>query len=398
MTRRMLVPLLLTVGCGRQIDSSTPGIPELVEGNHAFAFDLQERFAAGGGNAFFSPFSVSGALAMTYAGAAGETSEQMHDTLHLGLPDDELHPLFGDLMADLDRGWPAPYELRIANRLFGQEGYDWDDTFLDVTRDDYRAPLEELDFDADAEGARTHINGWVEDETRGNIQDILGPGSIGAGTALVLANATWFKGRWEHGFDADATQDAAFTLLSGDKVQVPMMSMDATELLHGPVEGGVVVELPYKGGELAMDVFVPDEVDGLAAMEAALDPESMAEAFEGMVSSEVRVEMPRVELSWKRTLDEDLAALAMVDAFDPEVADFSGMLAGGGLHIDTVIHQAFVSIDEEGTEAAAATVVVSYDLSFSPSEPIVADHPYLFVIRDLLTGSVLFMGRVEDPS
>lgn len=394
MTRSLFLTLL--IGCGRQIDGSTEGIPELVEGNDAFAVAMEQDLAAEGGNVFFSPLSVTAALGMTWAGAGGETATQMEDTLEVLLPEDEFHPLMGDLMVDLEAGWPAPYQLKVANRLFGKEGHGWKDDFLAVTKQDYRAPLEEIDFSNSA-AAAAHINDWCSAQTAGHIDDILAPSDLSGDTAMVLANAIYFKGKWEHGFDADLTGDAAFTLLDGQQVQVPTMNLESTSLPNAAIDGARIVELPYKGGDIGFVLIVPDETDGLPAIEAALTGESLAAALDGLNESEVVVSMPKLELRYERLLNADLQALGMVDAFDPAVADFSRM-SDEPIVIDKVLHEAWMSLDEQGTEAAAVTLVVANDLAFQPSDPIRADHPFLFAIRDRLTGSILFMGRVEDPT
>ena len=291
---------------------------------------------------------------------------------------------------------PAPYQLQVANRLFRQEGHGWKDDFLTVTRRDYHAPLEELDF-GNAQAAAARINGWASDQTNGHIDDMLDPSALSSDTAMVLANAIWFKGNWQHGFDADQTAAAPFTLLDGQQVQAPMMHLESTELPNGTIDGARVVELPYKGGDIVFDLIVPDADDGLPAIEAALDGPGLAAAFEDLQESEVVVSMPKLEMRYDRLMNEDLQSLGMTDAFDPDLADFSRM-SDTGIVIDKVLHQAWMSLDEEGTEAAAVTLVVATDLAFIPSDPIDADHPFLFVIRDRLTGSVLFMGRVEDPT
>ena len=400
------VAVALTVACTpqvsqRDVTASTPGIPELAAGNNAFAFDIEHAVAADGGNAFFSPFSMSGALAMTYAGAANETAAQMHDALHVGLPDQEFHPLFGNLMADLSSG-RAPYELDIANRLYGQADYDWSSDFLALTDADYHAPMEPIDFHADADGARQEINGWVSDQTSGRIEDLFAPGTIGSDTAMVLVNAIYFKGQWVNGFDPKDTSDRPFSRLSGDSVNAAMMFQGEVTLPYAHLDAGggaQIVEMPYKGGDLAMDVLVPDDVAGLPALEADLDGASFQAAVDAMQDTELNLTLPKVELTYARTLNADLQGLGMVDAFDPEKADFSAMNPTDlGLHVDLVVHKAFVSVDESGTEAAAATGVVMTDGAVLIGTEVVADHPYLFAIRDTLTGSVLFVGRNEDPA
>ncbi len=392
-------------------DVSDADLSELVEGNTAFAFDLY-RFFAGqqeGDNLFYSPYSISLALAMTYAGAESETEEQMADALRFILPQDRLHPAFNGLDQELaQRGEGAEgenqgdeekskgFRLNIANAIWGQKDYAFLDTFLDVLAENYGAGLRVLDFVDAPEESRMTINGWISEETEGKIENLIPQGAIDRMTRLVLTNAIYFNAAWAHPFREEATKDGPFTLLDGGEVMVPMMRQ--TESL-GYAEGGgyQAVELPYDGGEMSMVIVLPGR-DNFEPFEESLDGEQVEAIVEGLKYRQVAVTMPTFEFDSRFSLNQALAEMGMPEAFS-EGADFSGMTGRKDLFISDVVHKAFVSVDEEGTEAAAATAVVM-KLSAMPEEPVevTIDHPFLFLIRDIETGAILFVGRVLDPS
>ncbi|MBN2799467.1 MAG: serpin family protein [Deltaproteobacteria bacterium] len=395
-----LLPLLTAchqevedLGAPRLVTERTAELASIVDGNSAFALELLAEVSPDAGeNVFLSPFSISSALAMTYAGARGDTASQMAEVLHVDVADAVYHAQFGALTRDLDGDQGRPYTLNIANRLFPQVGFTLDAGFLAIQDQDYGAPVQALDYVADAEGARGVINGWVEEQTAGMVDELLGAGAVSADTRLVLANAVYFKADWASRFALDATADAPFQTPSGS-VQVPMM--------HGSVEGAVgwadglsVLRLPYLGDEVSFVALLPDQPDGLGALEAQLSVEQLDVWLAAAHEGEVDVALPRFELRTRAQLKEPLIALGMVDAFSG-AADLSG-IGDAPLYIDSVVHEAVVRVDEEGTEAAAATAVVTNELSMGPM--FRADHPFLFLIRDELTGSILFMGRVADPS
>lgn len=398
MTPRILPVLLSLAACSVDRDiEMTADLEAVVQANNAFSADLYGAAAASEeGNLFLSPFSAFSALGMTLAGAEGLTRDEMLDVMNV---DDEasFHANLGALSQDLDGRFKG-YEIAIGNRLFGQKGLNWEREFLDITADDYGAELEEEDFQSDAEGAREDINDWVSDQTRGNIDELLVKGSLSASTRLVLANAIWFKGDWAQSFDEDDTQDRDFTLASGDTVSVPMMSAELSSS-YGEVGGVQILRLPYEGQEVSMFAILPAAADGLAALEAELDGETLSAMLDGLGETEVNVQIPRLELRQKLELKDLLSDLGMPTAFT-DGAEFDGMLSGGGLKVDKVVHEAWVRVDEEGTEAAAATAVVGVVTSDGPDDPIsfIADHPFIFGIRDDLTGAILFVGRVADPS
>lgn len=381
----------------REVTSLDADMSAVVAGNNAFALDLYGAAAAGDGNLFLSPFSVSAALAMTYAGAAGVTADEMADVLDVRLDPAAFHEDFGTLMRDLGGDHEGRgYTLSVANRIWGQEGYGWAEDFVAVNADDYGAPLEGADFTADPDAVREEINAWVAEQTREKIPELLQPGDVTVDTRMVLANAIYFKATWITQFDPADTRDRPFHLAGGGSVDVPTMSVEG-EFEVAFLDGLSVLRLPYTDDEVSMLVLLPDDVDGLADLEAALSPEAIEGWVAALDTSELPVTLPRWELRYRADLASLLADLGMVAAFDPIAADFSGMTGGDNdLYIGRVIHEAYVKVDEEGTEAAAATAVAmeagSAGVSFD------ADHPFVFVIRDDLTGAILFMGRVADPS
>lgn len=378
----------------RAITQLTPSLSAVVHGNNAFAWSLYAELDQGQDNLFLSPFSISAALGMTYAGARGQTADEMKNVLHIELDDAAYHASFGALLGDLagpHRG--RGYQLDIANRLFGQQGFDFNSDFLQLTSDDYGAPLQQLDFKRDPDGSRQTINGWVEDQTQNRIKDLLGPGTITVDTRLVLANAIYFKARWASRFDPKDTRDADFTRADGSTSKVPMMGNFGTYGLYTDSDVSVI-ELPYQDNELSMVVILPAAKDGLPALEAALTGDKVDSWIQSLSEAhEVSVGLPRFTMTHSVPLKQTLIDMGMTLAFSDQ-ADLSGIAPG--LMLTDAVHKAFVLVDEEGTEAAAATAVVAGTTSAGPA--FYADHPFVFLIRDKLTGSILFMGRVEDPT
>ncbi|MHB8899104.1 MAG: serpin family protein [Thermoguttaceae bacterium] len=374
----------------------------VAQGNNRFATDLYAQLKDGGSeNLFFSPFSLSTALAMTSAGAAGETQKEMAQTLHFALPDPELHPAMADFQKRLVASSKSESRLRIANRLWGQTDYRFHNEFLEVARDRYGAGLALMDFAQDPEAARRQINSWVEKQTGEKIRDLLAPGILDQRTKLVLTNAIYFKGTWQNRFPEDATEDGPFHLPAGGKLDVPMMHQQG-QFGYRAGENLQVLEMPYAGGTLSMLVLLPREVDGLTRLEKDLSAENVQEWTSGLHRQKTLVYLPRFKAVSQFALKETLQAMGMKLAFDQVRADFSRMSPGEGLYISAVVHKAFVDVNEEGTEAAAASGVVMAPRSamVRPQQPPVfrADHPFLFLIRDSQSGAILFMGRVTNPS
>ncbi len=383
-------------------DVAPASLADLVDGNSAFAFDLYHALREREGNLFYSPHSISLALAMTYAGARNETERQMAEALHF-LSQDRLHPTFNGLDLELARRGEGAegkdeegFRLNIVNALWGQEGYEFLPDFLDLLAENYGAGLRLLDFTGVPEASRVTINDWVSQQTEDRIQDLIPAGAIDPLTRLVLTNAIYFNAAWDSPFEPNATRDGPFYLLDGGEVAVPMMRQ--TESFgYAAGEGYQAVEVLYDGRELSMVILLPD-ADEFEAFEGSLDAERVDAIIGALAHREVALTMPKFEFDSDFSLSQSLAAMGMREAFS-EAADFSGMTGNRDLFISDVIHQAFVSVDESGTEAAAATAVIMAELAM-PAEPIevTMDHPFIFMIRDIQTGAILFVGRVVDPS
>jgi len=370
---------------------------EVVAGNNTFALDLYGNLRAEEGNLFLSPFSISTAFAMVYGGARGETEQQIAQVFHFGLGQDRLHTLYQALLASLDTGAGFDgYRLDVANRLWGQKGFSFLPSYLDLTRNQYGAELEVLDFQADAEACRTTINNWVADHTGQLIKDLMPAGSITSLTRLVLTNAIYFKGKWATEFDPDLTRPIPFYVTPEQTVEVDMMVMKEFTYSTYATEDVALAELPYRGKDISMILLVPTRLDGLPAVEAVLTPENLAAWMGAMEPRKQDLYLPRFEVASEFGLNDVLAAMGMPDAFDPQTADFSGMDGERDLSIQAAVHKAFVKVNEEGTEAAAATGVGMGTTSVPPS--VRADRPFLFLIHDNVTGSILFLGRVADPT
>jgi serpin B len=367
---------------------------ELVEGNTTFALDLYRALREEEGNLFFSPYSISAALAMTCAGARGETETQMKETLRFTIPQSVLHPAFHGLDTDLMQraGNLEGIQLSIANSLWGQIGYAFLSDFRNLLAESYDAPLRLTDFANAPEEARTEVNDWVTDATNGRIEDLMKPGTITPLTRLVLANAIYFKGQWEHQFDEAQTQDAPFYRLDGSQVVVPMMRMQE-RFSYAAGRDFQAIELPCSGDALSMVILLPGE--GLFEdFETNLSTERMDAILAQLSSEKVQLAMPRFELTSEFSLADTLARLGMPNAFTG-AADFSGMDGTRDLFIGHVAHKAYVSVNEEGTEAAAATGV---SMTLSMPGVMTIDRPFVFLIRDSETGAILFIGRVMDPT
>jgi len=382
-------------------DPNADAAATAADSTNAFGLALYGHVRGKPGNLFLSPYSIASALAMTWAGARGETADEMAETLALprdwrGEPE-RIHNAFGRLTKSLNDP-KAAYELTVANALWGQKGYGFQEAFLNLLDTHYGAGLREVDFLGATDQARKTINTWVEKETREKITDLIPPGALVPETRLVLTNAIYFLGTWRFPFGKDDTKEEDFFAPSAT-VKVPMMR-DTKHYLYADAGGHHVLQLPYKGGDLAMLLLVPKKKDGLAAVEASLSPKALAGWIGEMKHTRVRLRLPRFKTTWRCLLGETLAGMGMARAFDPAKADFSGMNGGKEpLWIGEVIHKAFVEVNEEGTEAAAATAVVMVGAAPAPEEPPVVrcDRPFLFLIRDTRSGAILFLGRLVNP-
>jgi serpin B len=376
----------------------------LAEGNSEFAFNLYRALKDEDGNLFYSPYSISLALAMTYAGARGETEQQMADTLQFFLEQDDLHSAFNALDLELARRGEGAqgkdgegFRLNIVNAIWGQQDYEFLDEFLDTLAENYGAGLRLLDYIKAPEEARITINDWVSEQTEGRIEDLIPPGAIDSLTRLVLTNAIYFNAAWQYPFDENATIDGVFNLLDGSEVTVPMMRQ-AEQFAYTEGDGYQAVELPYDGGELSMVILLPAAGE-FAGFENSLDAELAAAIIDELAGRQVTLTLPKFEFESEFELAPTLAALGMPVAFSGN-ADFSGIDGTTDLFISNVIHKSFVSLDEAGTEAAAATAVIMKLTSAPPDGPVEfnVDRPFIFLIRDIETDTILFIGRVVDPA
>lgn len=385
---------------------------DLVTGNTAFALKLYAALRQDAdGNMLVSPYSISQALAMTYAGAKGETATQMAEVLSFTVPQPALHEEFSALNADMiTRGNAEANEdntetaraLRIANALWGEQTFPFNPDYDAQIEQYYGAGLQPTDFANAPEEARGEINDWVADQTEDRIENIVPEGSITPDTRLVLANAIWFYGGWAETFSEDSTEDGEFFLTDGSTVTVPFM-YNWTHLPYAHGNGFQIVEFPYQGSGFTFTVILPDE-GTFDTFEENLDPAALNAAIAQLSTTEVRVYLPKFEFEFGTSLAQTLHALGMEDAFNPDRADFTGMVDGtppAPLYIGDVLHKAFISVDENGTEAAAATVIIM-EAGAAPAEEdpidLRIDRPFLFAIRDTQTGTLLFLGRVTNPS
>lgn len=375
----------------------------LVRGNNEFALDLYAEISdiPGSENIFFSPYSISSALGMTYSGARGQTAVDMAEALHFTLPADGINRAFHSITETLNSGSlhgaesGEPFTLAISNGLWVQNGFELLDHFVTEITRYYSASVENLDFSNDAEGSREIINDWVAESTMDKILNLIPSGALGADTRVVLTNAVYFKASWRHPFNEHATADSRFMLTDGSAVSVPMMTQ-TEHFDYVSTEGCSAVELGYAGGSASMLIILPD--GDMQEFQHNFNADMLETIRRGLSSRNIHLSMPRFEFSESIGLSDILSSLGMESAFGSN-ADFSGFTGNRDLYISEVLHKAFVKVDEEGTEAAAATAVIM-NLLCMPETPLEMniDRPFVFLILDRTTGSIIFMGRVMDPS
>ncbi len=378
-----------------------PQMARVVAGNTAFGTDLYQRERMQPGNLFFSPYSISTALAMTYVGARGRTAGEMAQVLHLDLPQSETAPAFAGLVHEMAAAAEAkPLKLDIANSLWCEQGFPFADSFLQIVRQDFGAEARLVNFAAEPERTRLAINAWVAEKTQEKIQDLLQPGQIKGDTRLVLCNAIYFKGKWLSHFDPQATHPAPFFLGDGRQVQAPFMTQ-TLRLQSRAFDNFTAFALPYTSNALSMIILLPKTADGLDALERQVDAAHLREwlsALDTAPATRSELFLPKFKMTRRLDLAATLSALGMPLGFSAE-ADFSGITGTPALRLSDVVHQAYVEVNEEGTEAAAATGgIMSLTAAISRNPVLRVDHPFVFLIRENRTGSILFLGRVTDPT
>jgi len=377
--------------------------------NDDFALRLYSRLRKPHSNLFFSPFSVRSVLAMAFAGARGETAAQMREGLRVPSSDEELHAGFGEIIERLNRGGGGEYEMTVANSLWGQDGAELQSEFVDRMARHWGGGMNLVDFRRDAEAARAAVNRWVEERTRQKILDLIPPGGLDGATRLVLANAVYVKGTWVYRFPEEQTSKQRFYLEGGDVLEVPLMKQKG-DVRYFEGRDFQAVDLDYRGDDLSMLIVLPHAKDGLSNLEAKLSTRMLEDCATQARVRAVELYIPRFTMTWGTVdLREALDALGMPLAFARGEADFSGMNGfepphDESLFISAAFHKAFVEVNEEGTEAAAATAI-SMIFSLGGSSPVQkyipvfrADHPFLFAIRDRKSGAILFLGRMADPT
>ncbi|MEX2665504.1 serpin family protein [Candidatus Uabimicrobium amorphum] len=369
-------------------------VKQQAQNNNILAWELYQQLVnkESGKNIFYSPYSISTALAMTYAGAKGNTAQEMQQTLHF--VKDEPHKAFSGLI-DLIQAQNNQYKLNVANALWGQKSYKFLPSFLDTTGKNYGAGLHTVDFVKETEQARKTINTWVAKNTADKIKDLLPPNAITSETRLVLTNTIYFKGDWSSAFDKEKTTQDVFHIDAKTTENVDMMTQKPKKFAYYEEEGLQAVKLPYKGDDVAMYIFLPQQ---LSLFDKQISTQKLQEIATKMRTTKVWIKMPKFKTRYKFDAKEVLQLMGMKDAF-ALAADFSGMNGNKELRITKVIHEAFVAIDEEGTEAAAATgVVMSRKSMPRPPKRFFVDRPFVFTIVHPKTGSTLFVGRVTNPN
>lgn len=377
-----------------EIDES---LKKLVASNNQFALELYRRISQMEGNVFFSPYSISSALAMTYAGAREATREQMATALGFSSEEKWIHSGFKKLASIMnDAAEGSGLKLAIANALFPQDGYQLRRSYLNLVKRRYGTRITPVDY-GEAEAARETINSWVVDATEGKIQDLIGAGVLDTLTRLVLVNAIYFKANWLHQFDEGQTHEQPFRPTSTTETPVQMMHQKAS-FGYAEDEQLQLIELPYRGKNVSMLILLPKEMDGIGQLEETLSGDSLENWTSLLEKTEVNLSLPKFELAFPFRLDEILQEMGMLDAFTGN-ADFSGIEESRELFLNAVLHKAFVEVNEKGTEAAAATAVIMQTKSVSfMSTDFVADHPFIFLIRENHSRSILFLGKFVKPA
>lgn len=372
----------------------------LTKGNNIFALNLYQQLKSSEGNLFFSPYSIRTALAMTYVGARGETAEQMKTALNFTLDDAELHRTFADSINALNTGGGCSYEMNIANSLWVEKTHAFLQTFIDANKNTFNGGLEQVDFINAPERVRESINTWVAQQTRHKITNLIPPGGVNNATRLALINAVYFKGRWKEEFDKKLTRTEPFYFADGHTAEAQLMTFSKPMRLPYLAKDGLkIIELDYFGDGISMIILLPDTADELSALEARLNEAQLNQWLDALQTTMVSVHLPCFSMTWgAENIVPPLRALGIRDAFVSNAADFSGIDGSRDLLISSVFHKAFVEVNEQGTEAAAATgVMVGVTSMPLPPEVFRADHPFLFLIREKPTGAILFMGRLAEP-
>ena len=386
---KKLILLVLIVGCVFARD--------VIEANNRFAINLYSQYKSEEGNIFFSPFSISTAMAMVYEGAEGKTAKEIKSVFGFPKYDNSRRNQYSNLLSEINKK-DKEYALNAANALWAQQDFQFLDEYLTTVEKYYGGKTTNLDFKNEWEASRLIINNWVEDKTNDKIKDLLPEDVIDADTRLVLTNAIYFKAKWLIQFDVDKTSDEYFRVNPDKSIKVPMMQPTSQKSTFNYTQNKdlQILEMPYAGEDLSMLILLPLD-DDIEALENSFTLEKLTEWKKSLRKRRVNIYIPKFKFETKYFMKNTLSNLGMPTAFTNS-ADFSGMTGTKDLKIDKVIHQAFIEVNEEGTEAAAATGVTMMVKSKKPPTPIFkADHPFIFIIQQKETGNILFMGRVSNP-
>lgn len=377
------------------LDDSDGTISTVVDASNRFAFDLYRKYSSDGGNILFSPYSISTALSMVYEGAEGETADEMEAVFHFVEEPSERRTAVARIH-EVVNGEDQDYELNTANALWMQEDYPIIRYYIDAIVNYYGGEANSLDFSEAPDESRIIINDWVEEKTNDRIKDLFPPNAINRDVVLVLTNAIYFKGNWLIEFDEEGTKKEEFHVSPTESVEVDMMSLQEERFNYTETYDMQVLELHYTGKDVSMILILSKE-NNLAHVESTLSCNELGVLTERLKESVVDVYLPKFKLETKYFMKQDLIEMGMPTAFTPS-ANFTGITEVEVLFIDKVIHQAFIEVNEEGTEAAAATGVVIPRGATQPKKVFRADHPFIFIIRDRVTGIILFMGRIMTIS
>ena len=391
--KKIILILMLGSLFGQDLDSR-----EIIEANNRFAINLYSQYKSEEGNIFFSPFSISTAMAMVYEGAEGKTAKEIKSVFGFPKYDNSRRNQYSDLLSEINKK-DKEYALKTANALWAEQDFHFLDEYLTTVEKYYEGKTTNLDFRNEPDSSRLIINNWVEEKTNNKIKDLLPEGSIHSLTRLVLTNAIYFKAKWLIQFDADKTRDKNFRVNPDKSIKVPMMQRTDRKSIFNYTQNEdlQILEMPYAGEDLSMLILLPLD-DDIEVLENSFTIEKLTEWKKSLRKRRVKIYIPKFKFETKYFMKNTLSNLGMPTAFTNS-ADFSGMTGKKDLIIDQVIHQAFIEVNEEGTEAAAATgVAMALKTSLRPPTPIFkADHPFIFIIQQNETGNILFMGRVSNP-
>lgn len=393
-----IISIMFLLSLFLEVNLQAQDMKQTVDGNNKFTFSLFDQINNEEVNVFFSPYSISSALAMTYNGAEGDTKQEMGDVLNFLDNKQNLSANFKSLNEHLHDLEGEDIQLNIANSLWCEQTYDFKQEFLNLNKDYYKAGIKKTDFKNNYKEARDAINKWVEDNTQEKIKDLIPNGMLDKMTRMVLANAIYFKGAWEYPFDEKNTRKDTFYIYTKCRTKADFMHRSLTAKYYKD-NLAEVLEIPYSDRKLSMLVVLPNEKYGMEKLEAKLDRNRYEKYINELSRRQVELTLPKFKITANYELSEVLQNLGMKKAFSGD-ADFSGMTGKKELYISNIVHKSFVDVNEEGTEAAAATGVVMRKTSLPPSEKVKfkADHPFIFFIKDNETNSILFMGRVMNPN